>query len=85
MARLAAQTVVVPAAETDVAAVRGEVGGGVQRMANLVGSLPWAAYMGRNWTPAQITARVAAMARGTTPRWSTATAWPTCAASRRAV
>ncbi|MEV4340360.1 glycoside hydrolase family 3 N-terminal domain-containing protein [Streptomyces sp. NPDC049590] len=31
-----------------------EEGGGVQRMANLVGDLPWAAYMGAHWTPAQI-------------------------------
>ncbi|MFF4752171.1 glycoside hydrolase family 3 N-terminal domain-containing protein [Streptomyces sp. NPDC002514] len=29
-------------------------GGGIQRMANLVGSLPWPAYMGKHWTPAQI-------------------------------
>ena len=41
-----------------------EEGGGVQRMANLVGSLPWASYMGANWTPAEITAQVAAVARG---------------------
>jgi beta-N-acetylhexosaminidase len=31
-----------------------EEGGGVQRMANLVGSLPWAAWMGKNWTATQI-------------------------------
>jgi beta-N-acetylhexosaminidase len=31
-----------------------EEGGGIQRMANLVGSLPWPAYMGGNWSPAQI-------------------------------
>ncbi|MFE9611257.1 glycoside hydrolase family 3 N-terminal domain-containing protein [Streptomyces sp. NPDC006012] len=31
-----------------------EEGGGIQRMANLVGSLPWPAYMGKHWTPAQI-------------------------------
>jgi beta-N-acetylhexosaminidase len=35
-----------------------EEGGGVQRMANLVGSLPWPAWMGANWTPAQIQAAV---------------------------
>jgi beta-N-acetylhexosaminidase len=31
-----------------------EEGGGVQRMANLVGSLPWPASMGANWPAAQI-------------------------------
>jgi len=31
-----------------------EEGGGVQRMANLVGSLPWARQMGSTMTPAQI-------------------------------
>jgi beta-N-acetylhexosaminidase len=102
-ARLAARTVIVPVAESDVLAVGTEVadgaggvilfgsvapanlrdqiallhrphqpwplvmtdeeGGGVQRMANLVGSLPWAKDMGRQWTPAQIRANVAAMAR----------------------
>jgi beta-N-acetylhexosaminidase len=36
-----------------------EEGGGVQRMANLVGSLPWAAWMGKHWTPTQITHHVA--------------------------
>ncbi len=33
-----------------------EEGGGVQRMANLVGSMPWAAQMGKTMTPAQIKA-----------------------------
>jgi beta-N-acetylhexosaminidase len=33
-----------------------EEGGGVQRMANLVGSMPWAAQMGATMTPAQIEA-----------------------------
>jgi beta-N-acetylhexosaminidase len=28
-----------------------EEGGGVQRMENLVGNLPWAKDMGRLWTP----------------------------------
>ncbi|WP_225829345.1 glycoside hydrolase family 3 N-terminal domain-containing protein [Streptomyces naphthomycinicus] len=37
-------------------------GGGIQRMANLVGSLPWAAYMGTHWTPAQIRQNVAKVA-----------------------
>ena len=40
-----------------------EEGGGIQRMANLVGSLPWAKDMGQQWTPAQIRANVAAVAR----------------------
>ncbi|HZC51006.1 MAG TPA: glycoside hydrolase family 3 N-terminal domain-containing protein, partial [Mycobacterium sp.] len=40
-----------------------EEGGGVQRMANLVGSLPWARYMGRHWTPTQIRRHVAAVAK----------------------
>jgi beta-N-acetylhexosaminidase len=31
-----------------------EEGGGIQRMPNLVGSLPWPSYMGAHWTPAQI-------------------------------
>ena len=31
-----------------------EEGGGIQRMANLVGSMPWAAQMGKTMTPAQI-------------------------------
>jgi beta-N-acetylhexosaminidase len=31
-----------------------EEGGGIQRMANLVGSLPWPAWMGGNWSTAQI-------------------------------
>ncbi|MGW1802453.1 glycoside hydrolase family 3 N-terminal domain-containing protein [Streptomyces sp. NPDC001984] len=40
-----------------------EEGGEIQRMANLAGSLPWAAWMGSHWTPTQIqqaTAKVAA-------------------------
>ncbi|MFI6565887.1 glycoside hydrolase family 3 N-terminal domain-containing protein [Streptomyces sp. NPDC050534] len=39
-----------------------EEGGGVQRMANLVGSLPWAAYMGTHWTPTQIRQNVGKVA-----------------------
>ncbi|MEU6005092.1 glycoside hydrolase family 3 N-terminal domain-containing protein [Streptomyces sp. NPDC047453] len=39
-----------------------EEGGGIQRMANLVGSLPWAAYMGKHWTPAQIQRNVTKVA-----------------------
>lgn len=40
-----------------------EEGGGIQRMANLVGSLPWPAWIGKHWTAAEIehaTARVGA-------------------------
>ncbi|MEZ0069357.1 beta-N-acetylhexosaminidase [Streptacidiphilus sp. MAP12-20] len=44
-----------------------EEGGGIQRMANLVGSLPWPAWMGAHWSPdrihqatAQVAARMAA-------------------------
>ncbi|WP_042365417.1 glycoside hydrolase family 3 N-terminal domain-containing protein [Streptacidiphilus neutrinimicus] len=40
-----------------------EEGGGIQRMANLVGSLPWPAYMGGNWTPAQIQQNTTAVAQ----------------------
>jgi beta-N-acetylhexosaminidase len=40
-----------------------EEGGGIQRMPNLVGSLPWPSYMGANWTPAEITSAVATVAR----------------------
>jgi len=39
-----------------------EEGGGVQRMANLVGNLPWARYMGRQWTTTQIRTRIGAVA-----------------------
>ncbi|MEW2493104.1 glycoside hydrolase family 3 N-terminal domain-containing protein [Streptomyces nodosus] len=39
-----------------------EEGGGIQRMANLVGSLPWAATMGSQWTPAQIQQNVTKVA-----------------------
>lgn len=39
-----------------------EEGGGIQRMANLVGNLPWAAYMGAHWTPAQIQQNVTKVA-----------------------
>ena len=35
-----------------------EEGGGIQRMANLVGSLPWPAWMGAHWSAAQIRAAV---------------------------
>lgn len=40
-----------------------EEGGGVQRMANLVGSLPWAAWMGSHWTPGEIKAAVTKVGR----------------------
>jgi beta-N-acetylhexosaminidase len=103
--RLAAQTVIVPAQETNVSAVDAEVmhgsggvilfgsrapanlrvriaalrrlaasdlgllvmtdeeGGGVERLANLAGSLPWARYMGQHWTPTEIRTHVAAVAK----------------------
>ena len=38
-------------------------GGGIQRMANLVGSLPWPAWMGWNWSAAQIQAAVNGVGR----------------------
>ena len=37
-------------------------GGGIQRMANLVGPLPWPAYMGSHWSAARIQQSVAAVA-----------------------
>ena len=40
-----------------------EEGGGVQRMANLAGSLPWPAWMSANWSTAQIQAAVAQVGR----------------------
>jgi len=36
-----------------------EEGGGVQRMANLVGSLPWAAWMGQHWSAGRIESEAA--------------------------
>ncbi len=40
-----------------------EEGGGVQRMANLVGSLPWPRTMAASWSPAQIEAHVEKVGR----------------------
>ena len=40
-----------------------EEGGGIQRMADLVGSLPWPAWMGANWSAAQIQAAVTRVGR----------------------
>jgi beta-N-acetylhexosaminidase len=40
-----------------------EEGGGVQRMANLVGNLPWPRQMSQWWTPDTIDSKVAAVAR----------------------
>ncbi|MGO9558631.1 MAG: glycoside hydrolase family 3 N-terminal domain-containing protein [Acidimicrobiales bacterium] len=40
-----------------------EEGGGVQRMANLVGSLPWASWMGHYWTAAHIESAATAVAK----------------------
>ncbi len=45
-----------------------EEGGGIQRMANLVGSLPWARTMATHWTTAQIQAAVRAVAVRRWPR-----------------
>jgi beta-N-acetylhexosaminidase len=39
-----------------------EEGGGIERMANLVGHLPWARYMGQHWSTGTITSHVATMA-----------------------
>jgi beta-N-acetylhexosaminidase len=39
-----------------------EEGGGIQRMSNLVGSLPWASSMGAHWTPSQIQQNVTKVA-----------------------
>lgn len=38
-----------------------EEGGGIQRMANLVGSLPWPSWMGAHWTKTEIEAAVEAV------------------------
>lgn len=40
-----------------------EEGGEIQRMSNLVGSLPWPSYMGANWSTSEITTEVASVAR----------------------
>jgi beta-N-acetylhexosaminidase len=40
-----------------------EEGGGIQRMANLAGSLPWPAWMGANWSAGQIQNAVAGVGR----------------------
>jgi beta-N-acetylhexosaminidase len=40
-----------------------EEGGEIQRMANLVGSLPWASWMGHYWTAAHIRSAVAAVGK----------------------
>lgn len=40
-----------------------EEGGDIQRMANLVGSLPWPAWMGEHWSPAQIQQAVTGVAK----------------------
>jgi beta-N-acetylhexosaminidase len=56
--RLAALRARVPG-RSGLLVMTDEEGGGVQRMANLVGSLPWAASMGANWSPQQIRQAVA--------------------------
>ncbi|WP_034087478.1 glycoside hydrolase family 3 N-terminal domain-containing protein [Streptacidiphilus albus] len=40
-----------------------EEGGDIQRMANLVGSLPWPAWMGTHWSPAEIQQAVTEVAK----------------------
>lgn len=40
-----------------------EEGGGVQRMANLVGTLPWPRWMAEHWSASEIEQRVATVAR----------------------
>jgi beta-N-acetylhexosaminidase len=52
-ARLAALKTHVPGG-IGLLVMTDEEGGGIQRMANLVGSLPWPAEMGANWSAAQI-------------------------------
>ena len=40
-----------------------EEGGDIQRMSNLVGSLPWPAWMGAHWSPAEIQQAVTEVAK----------------------
>ncbi|MGH9170675.1 MAG: glycoside hydrolase family 3 N-terminal domain-containing protein [Acidimicrobiales bacterium] len=40
-----------------------EEGGEIQRMSNLVGDLPWPAYMGANWSTSYITSQLAAVGK----------------------
>jgi beta-N-acetylhexosaminidase len=61
-AQLASLETHVPRA-TGLLVMTDEEGGGVQRMANLVGPLPWPAWMGANWSPAQIQNATATVAR----------------------
>jgi beta-N-acetylhexosaminidase len=41
-----------------------EEGGEIERLSNIVGALPWPRQMAEQWTPAQVTEQVAAIARG---------------------
>ncbi len=41
-----------------------EEGGEIERLSNIVGALPWPRQMAEEWTPAQLTEQVAAVARG---------------------
>jgi beta-N-acetylhexosaminidase len=41
-----------------------EEGGEIERLSNIVGALPWPRQMAEQWTPAQVTEQVAAVARG---------------------
>lgn len=44
----------VPGHHLGLLVMTDEEGGGIQRMANLVGNLPWASWMGKHWTATQI-------------------------------
>jgi beta-N-acetylhexosaminidase len=41
-----------------------EEGGEIERLSNIVGALPWPRQMANEWTPAEVTAQVATVARG---------------------
>ncbi|SEL92553.1 glycoside hydrolase family 3 N-terminal domain-containing protein [Streptacidiphilus jiangxiensis] len=61
-ARLAALKANVPG-HLGLLVMTDEEGGGIQRMANLVGNLPWPAWMGGNWSAAQIQQATTAVAQ----------------------
>jgi len=60
-ARIASLNSAVPG-QMGLLVMTDEEGGGIQRMANLVGSLPWPRDMAADWTPEEVTAEVAAVA-----------------------
>ncbi len=49
---------IVPLMATD------EEGGEIERLSNVVGALPWPRDMAEEWSPAEVTSKVAAVARG---------------------